>query len=61
MNPSNESLIHWILYIKMIYMDEIDQLNVIALRIKFDGSYYILGELHPYYESKHDWDITFEP
>jgi hypothetical protein len=42
-------------------MDEIDQFNVIALKIKFDGPYYILGELHPYYESKHDWGITFEP
>jgi hypothetical protein len=29
-------------------MDEIDQLNVIALWIKFDGSYYI-----------YEWKITF--
>ncbi len=31
----------------MIYMDEIDQLNVIVLWIKFDGSYYI-----------YEWKIT---
>jgi len=61
MNPSNEYFTHWIYYIKIIYMDEIDQLNVIPLWIKFDGSYYILGELHPYYECKHDWGITFVP
>jgi len=55
MNPSIESFIHWIHYINMIYMD------VIALRIKFDGSYYILGELHSYYESKHDWVSHLNP